>query len=247
MDKLKIVYKKIEELVPYANNPRLNDGAVEAVANSIKEFGWRVPVILGADNVVAAGHTRIKAAQQLGIKDVPCVMADDLSPEQQKALRLADNKVGELASWDMAKLDEELAQIDMDMEQFGFTQLTEDDVNEVDDTYANDIPIPQYEITGANPELADLCDESKALELMERIEQADVPDDIKEFLRKAATRHYAFNYRNVAEYYAHAPKEVQELMEESALVVIDYDNAMRNGYVRLSAQLESLIGEEQEE
>ena len=241
MDKLKIVYKKIDELVPYVNNPRLNDGAVEAVANSIKEFGWRVPVILGADNIVVAGHTRIKAAQQLGIKDVPCVMADDLSPEQQRALRLADNKVGELASWDMDKLDEELARIDMDMEQFGFTQLTEDEVNEVDDTYANDIPIPQYEITGANPELADLCDESKALELMERIDQAEVPDEIKEFLRKAATRHYAFNYRNVAEYYAHAPKEVQELMEDSALVVIDYDNAIRNGFVQISKALEELV------
>ena len=84
--------------------------------------------------------------------------------------------------------------------------------------------------------------QAQALSLLEKIEQVDIPEEIKAFLRKAATRHYAFNYKNIAEYYAHAPAEIQELMEESALVIIDYNNAIRNGYVQLSEDLKSLVG-----
>lgn len=92
---MEIVYKKIGELKPYENNPRKNDEAVDAVASSIAEFGWKVPVIIDTDNVVVAGHTRLKAAQKLGIEDIPCIVADDLSDEQIKAFRLVDNKVSE--------------------------------------------------------------------------------------------------------------------------------------------------------
>ena len=88
---------KIEELVPYANNPRHNDGAVEAVANSIREFGFKVPIVIDKDNVIVAGHTRLKAAEKLGLEKVPCIVADDLTPEQINAFRLADNKTAELA------------------------------------------------------------------------------------------------------------------------------------------------------
>ena len=108
------------ELIPYSNNPRNNDGAVEAVAASIKEFGFKVPIIIDNDNVIVAGHTRLKAAQKLGLVNVPCIKADDLTPEQLKAFRLADNKVGELATWDFDKLEEELDALDMDMSAFGF-------------------------------------------------------------------------------------------------------------------------------
>lgn len=112
---------KTSELIPYSNNPRNNDGAVEAVAASIKEFGFKVPIIIDNDNVIVAGHTRLKAAQKLGLDKVPCIKADDLTPEQLKAFRLADNKVSELATWDFDKLEEELEALDMDMSAFGFT------------------------------------------------------------------------------------------------------------------------------
>lgn len=118
---MQIIERKISELKPYANNPRLNDGAVDAVAASIKNFGFKVPLVVTADGEIIAGHTRLKAAQKLKMKTVPVIIADDLTPEQVRAFRLADNKVGELAGWDFEKLDLELAEIDLDMSQFGFS------------------------------------------------------------------------------------------------------------------------------
>lgn len=123
---MKIIDKKLAELTPYANNPRLNDGAVDAVAASIKAFGFKVPLVVTADGVIVAGHTRLKAAQKLGLKTVPCIVADDLTPEQIKAFRLADNKVGELAQWDFEKLDLELEELDFDMTPFGFDNEQEE-------------------------------------------------------------------------------------------------------------------------
>lgn len=130
MDKLKIVYKKIDDLTPYDNNPRLNDGAVDAVAKSIEEFGFKVPIVIDKDGVIVAGHTRLKAAKQLAIDEIPCIIADDLSDEELKAFRLADNKVSELAEWDFDKLDAELADIDFDMSDFGFDFNTIDEEND---------------------------------------------------------------------------------------------------------------------
>ena len=115
-----LIYKNLNEIFPYDNNPRQNDGAVEAVANSIMEFGFRVPIIIDRNNVIVAGHTRWKAGIKLGLETVPCIIADDLTDEQVKAYRLADNKVGELAEWDLSKLEEELANLEMDMDLFGF-------------------------------------------------------------------------------------------------------------------------------
>ena len=139
---MKIIDKKLAELTPYANNPRLNDGAVDAVAASIKEFGFRVPIIIDKDGVIVAGHTRLKAAQKLGLKTVPCIVADDLTPEQVKAFRLADNKVGELAEWDLDTLKVELGNIgEIDLSGMGF------DLN--DDKPAEDIIEPtEKEING---------------------------------------------------------------------------------------------------
>ena len=119
---MQIVEKKIAEIKPYEKNPRKNDSAVDAVASSISQFGFRVPVVIDKDNVIVCGHTRYKAAQKLGLDKVPCVIADDLTEDQIKAYRLADNKVSELAEWDIDLLDEELNDIfDIDMSDFGFT------------------------------------------------------------------------------------------------------------------------------
>lgn len=128
---------KISELKPYKNNPRKNEEAVEQVANSIKEFGFKVPIIVDKDYNVVAGHTRLKALQKLGINEVECVIADDLNKQQVKALRLADNKVSEKAQWDFNLLDSELADIfDIDMSKFGFDDL----INEGD--FGTDFELP---------------------------------------------------------------------------------------------------------
>lgn len=118
MDKL--VYKSLDELKPYENNPRFNDNAVDKVASSIKEFGFKVPIVVDKNNIIVAGHTRWKASKKLGLESVPCIIADDLTDEQIKAYRLADNKVGELAEWDFAKLETELSELTMDMSIFDF-------------------------------------------------------------------------------------------------------------------------------
>lgn len=126
---MEIVYKKVNELVPYENNPRINDEAVEYVKNSIKEFGFKVPIVIDKNNVIIAGHTRLKASLELGLKEVPCIIADDLSEEQIKAFRLADNKVSEKSQWDFSKLEEELDSIlDIDMSLFDFN-INTDNVN----------------------------------------------------------------------------------------------------------------------
>ncbi len=122
-NRLNVVMMKIADLKAYENNPRKNEKAVDAVANSINSFGFKVPVIIDKNNVVVAGHTRIMACRKLGIDEVPCVIADDLTEDQIKAFRIADNKTAELADWDFDKLKEELGSIDIDMEQFGFTDL----------------------------------------------------------------------------------------------------------------------------
>lgn len=123
---MEIVNIAVDKLVPYENNPRNNTEAIQYVANSIKEFGFKVPLVIDSDNVVICGHTRLLAAKQLGLKDVPCVVANDLTDEQIKAFRLADNKVGEIATWDLNKLQLELDFLDCNMEEFGFISAMEE-------------------------------------------------------------------------------------------------------------------------
>ena len=135
---MQIVEKKIEEIKPYEKNPRKNDSAVEQVANSIKQFGFRVPVVIDKDNIIVCGHTRYKASKKLGLDKVPCVVADDLTEEQVKAYRLADNKVSELAEWDFNILGEELEGIfDIDMTDFGFDEAVTDEDYGTDFTLAD--------------------------------------------------------------------------------------------------------------
>ena len=115
----------INDLIPYVNNPRQNDDAVDAVASSIKNFGFKVPIVIDGQNEIINGHTRLKAAKKLGLNEVPVIVADDLTPEQIKAFRLADNKVSEIAEWDEDLLAielEELENLDFDMSDFGFEE-----------------------------------------------------------------------------------------------------------------------------
>lgn len=127
---MQIINKRVDELRAYDKNPRRNDEAVEYVANSIREFGFKVPVVIDNRNTIVCGHTRVKAAVKLGMDEVPCIVADDLTPAQIKAFRLADNKVGELAMWDWDLLSDEMEELDelgVDMSDFGFLSLDDED------------------------------------------------------------------------------------------------------------------------
>lgn len=141
---MEIVLKKINELKPYKNNPRNNKDAIEYVANSIKEFGFKVPIVIDKNNEIIAGHTRLEASKKLKLEEVPCIVADDLTEEQVRAFRLADNKVSEVAEWDFDLLEQELAEIqDIDMSMFDFdlSSLDEEEEKEViEDDYEVEIP-----------------------------------------------------------------------------------------------------------
>ena len=127
MKNMKIIYKNVSELVPYEKNPRKNTKAVKYVANSISEFGFKVPIIIDENNVVVCGHTRLLASEKLGLDEVPCIIAKDLTEEQIKAFRLADNKVSEKAEWDFDLLNEEMDELfDFDMTEFGFEFVDEE-------------------------------------------------------------------------------------------------------------------------
>lgn len=132
---------KIDEIKPYENNPRNNLDAVDATANSIKEFGWQQPIVVDKDMVIIAGHTRLLAAKKLGLDTVPVVVASNLSDEQVRAYRLADNKTGELAEWNFKLLDNELQDIlDIDMSDFGFDLDISEDEEVKEDDFDEEVP-----------------------------------------------------------------------------------------------------------
>lgn len=124
---MEIVYKKLDEIKPYEKNPRKNDEAVEYVANSIKEFGFKVPIVIDKSGIIVAGHTRYKASKKLGLEEVPCIIAEDLTDEQIKAFRLADNKVSEKAKWNKDLLMAEIMDLNIDMSEFGFEEEKEEE------------------------------------------------------------------------------------------------------------------------
>ena len=127
---MQVIERKIEDIRPYENNPRDNSKAIDAVAASIKEFGFKVPIVIDKDGIIVTGHTRYEASKKLGLKKVPCIVADDLTDEQVKAFRLADNKTAELADWDYNILELELDDIEeLDMSDFGFndTDISDED------------------------------------------------------------------------------------------------------------------------
>lgn len=128
---MNIIEMKLDDIKAYDKNPRINDDAVKYVASSIREFGFKVPIIIDKDNVIVAGHTRVLAAKELKMETVPCIVADDLTEEQVKAFRLADNKVAEFSMWDFSLLNQELEELgDFDMSEFGFNAVEDIDLDD---------------------------------------------------------------------------------------------------------------------
>ena len=246
MQELNIVYKNIKELKPYKKNAKKHSKEqVEQIANSIKEFGFTQPVIIDKNNCVVAGHGRILGAKKAGLKQVPTVTLEELTEEQIKAYRLVDNKLNE-SDWDSVLLAQELEEIkDLNMDLFGFDLAEE--IEQEESKYSMEMNIPHYEIKGEMPDLSELVDKTKTNELLNNIKESNVPEEIKKFLRLGAYRHLKFNYSKIAEFYAQADRETQELMEQSALVIIDFDDALKNGYVQLSNKLFYLINEGDED
>jgi thiol-disulfide isomerase/thioredoxin len=201
--------------------------------------------INGLKNKVDADKARLIAYWKTW-QDNPTVIvikADSLTQEQRKEFIIKDN-VG-YGEWDFDLLangwdSELLGDWGVDIPGIGADNSGGQD----DDKYTKKIEAPKYEMTGEKPEMSDLVNEDKYKSLLEEINDADITDDDKNFLRKAAARHLVFNYSNIAEYYAHASKEVQDLMEKSALVIIDFNKAVELGYCQLTKQITDQYEEE---
>ena len=255
MEKLKIEYVGIDTIKPYENNAKQHPKEqIEQIKKSIQQFGMNDPIGIWKDEIVE-GHGRLLALKELGYKEIPIIRLDHLTDEERRAYVLAHNKLTMNSDFDLSILNNELDNIlNIDMEDFGFT-LSDIDEIEIgggsgaltDEKYTTKVDIPQYEIKGDEPDISELVDETKNNELINRIKNANITDEQKEFLIKAAHRHNVFNYAKIAEYYAHQDKEMQELMEESALVIIDFDDAIKNGYVHLRSEILGLEEQDYEE
>lgn len=178
---MNIIEMKIGDIIPYEKNPRKNDEAVKYVAESIKQFGFKVPIVIDKNNVIVAGHTRYKASKKLGLKEVPCIVADDLTEEQIKAYRLADNKVAELAEWDFDLLGEELDGIlDIDMCDFGFEALEDEEEAEVvEDDFEVELPEEPRAKLGDVYQLGNhrlMCGDSTSITDVEKLMGGDLAD-----------------------------------------------------------------------
>lgn len=256
-------------LKPHPRNSRLHTPEqVTQVANSMREWGFTMPVLVTEDGTIIAGHCRVLAAKELGLTEVPTITAHGWSEEQVRGYIIADNRLTELGTWAPDVLREEaiyLSEADFNVNLLGFadddlgTLMAEEPLPEVHDRstlfphgrdrtghfqstdheaasakYTGKVETPIYEMKGENPELEELFDTTKTDALMADIAKAKVPEDVRSFLTHAAQRHTAFRFDRIAEYYAHAPAHVQDLMERSALVIVDFDKAIEQGFVKLS-------------
>lgn len=237
----------VDTLIPYARNAKKHsDEQVRQVAGSIKEFGFNNPILIDELNGIIAGHCRVLAAEKLGLEEVPCLRLTHLSETQKRAYILADNRLAETGGgWNAELLKLELEDLadEFDIDSLlGFSKEALDGIygdqagtgGKADDQYTRKIEVPIYEPKGHEPDESELFDRTKTDELLREIKAAKLPKEVDEFLRLAAERHTVFRFDRIAEYYCHADPKVQDLMERSALVIIDFDKAVECGFVDLA-------------
>lgn len=255
---MQIEQLKTSELLPYVNNARTHsESQVAQIAASIKEFGFNNPILIDAEGTIIAGHGRVEAARVLKLENVPCIRLGHLTEAQKKAYILADNKLALNAGWDEEMLANELRElksIEFDISIIGFSM---DEISELldieekkdqdDNPYTDKVASPTYEPVGEKPALEELYDDQKAMDLIVSVQESKLPEKEKQFLMAAASRHIVFDYSKIANFYAHSSKECQELMEASALVIIDFNKAIENGLVRVTERLNDMYDLDDEE
>lgn len=229
-------------------NPRLiKDERFKALCSSVEadpEFMPVRPIVVDEDGIILAGNMRWRACKELEIDPLPAgwvIQVKGWTLEKKKRFILKDNNQYGEFDWELLGNEWEIEEL----LSGGFSKADlEDLMQDIEDNpYTRKVESPVYEITEEQPELSELYDKGKYEELIEAIEAADIPDDIREFLRMAATRHIEFRYGKIAEFYAHSPFEVQQLFEDSVLVIIDFDQAVENGFVRLSEEVAQMYME----
>ena len=247
---------RVEDLNPAEYNPRKRlkpgDDEYERLKRSIEAFGYVDPIIVNADGTVIGGHQRLFVLRDLGFSEADVAVVD-LNKNDEKALNIALNKIS--GEWDEEKLAEIFADLQAAEYDATVTGYEADAISalvrdiqieeEVTNEYSTKIDPVHYEITGETPEIPELFDDTKYRELLQNIEDCQgISEEEREFLNLAAARHVVFNYRNIAEYYAAASLPMQRLMEESALIIIDFNDAVRNGYVKISGIINEMMEED---
>ena len=238
------------------NYRKHNDRNKELINKSLKECGAGRSIVIDNENEIIAGNGIYEQAQKLGLKtkiietdgsELVVVKRTDLATDDEKRKQLA---VMDNSTSDSSEFDFELLQSEFDNEtlnEWGIeADFTADDA-ESDNPYTMKVEIPIYEPKTSCPEIEQLYSSEKCNKLIEEIEQDNISDDIKAFLKLAAYRHLKFSYKDIAEFYCHQNKEVQDLMEKSALVIIDFDKAIENGYVKFVEEINELVGLEEDE
>jgi hypothetical protein len=239
----------IDDLTPDPANARKHgERNLSSIIDSLRAFGQQKPIVVDRRGVVIAGNGTLEAAKRLGWEEI-AIVRTELDPTQATAFGIADNRTAELAEWDedvlvslLDSLDDETRDL-LAFDHDDLAGLLEQSVNAkgIDGTYTTKIEPPIYEITGESPDVDSLFDRSKTEELLEEIATAQLPQEVAAFLRFAAERHTVFDFRRIAEFYAHGDEATQDLMERSALVIVDFDKAIESGFVRLSNEIADLV------
>jgi hypothetical protein len=236
---MKVQRLPIGTLKPNPDNPRLiKDDKFKKLVASIRSLPAMLelrPIVVNANLMVLGGNMRLKACQAAGLTEVPVVIADELTVAQQAEFVIKDNVSFGEWEWDTLANEWDTG----DLSAWGLDVPTAEEEKEA---YTSKISAPTYEVTGACPAVVDLLNDGKRNELVAAINgEPLLPADVRNFLLNAAQRHVVFDYQAIAEYYAHATPAVQRLMEASALVIIDFDAAIRGGFVRLSEEIHDAL------
>lgn len=235
--------KKIADLIEAEYNPRqLTEKQHQDLTDSLKRFGVVDPLIVNVHedrkNIVVGGHQRLRIWRELGHKTIPCVEVElDRDRERELNIRLNRN-TGE---WDWDALANEF-----DISELTEWGFEEKELTGQDDVYTTKVEAPVYEPTGMRPNVETLVDSEKYKVLIKDIDNSELSEANRKFLRMAATRHLCFDYSMIAEYYAQASPEMQQLMEDSALVIIDFNKAIEDGYVKLTDRIAKQYAKESE-
>ena len=241
---------EVQDLKQDKRNYRIhNDRNLSLIKKSIDDYGFGRSIVIDSENGIIAGNgvasqidknTKLRVIETDG-SELVVVKRTDLKTEDEKRKGLAvmENSSSDSSGFDNVRLKEDFT--DEQLESMGVDIEDVPEIDVEDDTYTNKINIPQYQVNGENPLIDDLFDDTKQKILLEKIENSKLPEKEKEFLKYASYRHIVFNYHNIAEFYARASKECQELMEDSALVIIDYEDAIKNGYTTLSAKIQEVF------
>lgn len=248
---LQVEYAAIDSLVPYVNNANIHsEEQIEQIMASIKEFGFNDPIGVwtnaDGETEIVEGHGRVMAAKKLGYSVLPVIHLDSLTDEQRRAYTHVHNQQTRNSEFDWEMLAEEMDALAFDWDELGFDILVEDD--HTDDTYTDKTESFIYEPSDEVPELSELADFDKQNELerkaAEYYEDGRITEEQYLFLVEASKRHTVFDYGKIADYYASADADMKELMEDSALVIIDYNKAIEEGYVKLRDSIALLMEEE---